>query len=233
MLAEAKKSLDDWIKRLEDGGDIYSFSRNPLKLPLPPDVIKEGLNKYGDFSLMNQKINTSKSSTTHQRFKEDPKEWYQYHSLYREAREEWGEIPYEVIAESIKKRPRDVIGDFGCGEAELSKLISNKVYSFDHVAINPSVIECDISKINLPDEILDVSVFSLSLMGINWKDYLKEAFRLTVPGGHLKIAEPKNRWAETKKQILLEGIKEAGFAIQGEPSDNSSRFIYVDATKPF
>jgi len=233
MLEEAKQALHDWIARLENDGEVYEFSRRPLKIPLPPDVVKKGLQQYGDFSLMNQRINTSKSSTTHERFSNDPEEWFQYHTLYREARKDWTEIPFEKIAQSINKRPRDVIGDFGCGEADLSKLISNKVYSFDHVAANPSVVVCDMANIDLPDETLDVAVFSLSLMGVNWEDYLKEAFRLMVPGGHLKIAEPQNRWADGKLDLLINGIRQAGFAIQGEPSDVSSRFIYIDATKPF
>jgi hypothetical protein len=37
------------------------------------------------------------------------------------------------------------------------------VYSFDHVAMNNNVTSCDMKKVPLADEALDVAVFSLSL----------------------------------------------------------------------
>jgi hypothetical protein len=46
-----------------------------------------------------------------------------------------------------------------------------RVYSFDHVAINDKVIACDIKKVPLADDALDVAVFSLSLMANNWSEY--------------------------------------------------------------
>ena len=49
--------------------------------------------------------------------------------------------------------------------------------SFDHVAINDKVIACDIKSVSecVNDDGLDVVVFSLSLMGKNWSDYIIEA----------------------------------------------------------
>ena len=230
MLSEAKKTLDEWISRLESG-KIYELKRKPLTVPLPPEEKNKAIHKYGDFSLMNQRFNTSKSSTMHERLAKDPEEFYLYHTLYREARETWTEIPYKVFAEQLNKRPDWIIGDFGCGEAELSKLIRNKVYSFDHVAINPSVIACDMANTGAKEETLDVAVFSLSLMGTNWQDYMKEAFRLLRNGGLLKIAEPASGWEENNYTELKKGITSAGFEFLGEPR-LSSKFIYLDAAKP-
>ena len=230
MLSEAKKTLDEWIARLESG-KIYELKRKPLTVPLPPEEKNKAIHKYGDFSLMNQRFNTSKSSTMHERLVKDPEEFYLYHTLYREARETWTETPYKVFSEQLNKRPDWIIGDFGCGEAELSKLIRNKVYSFDHVAINPSVIACDMSNTGMKEEILDVAVFSLSLMGTNWQDYIKEAFRLLRNGGLLKIAETSSGWEENNYAELKKGITSAGFELLGEPR-LSSKFIYLDAAKP-
>jgi superfamily II DNA or RNA helicase len=230
MLAEAKKALNDWVVRLESG-EVYELSRKELKVPLPPEIITKAIHKYGDFSAMNQRFNTSKSSTMHDRLASDPEEFYLYHSLYRKARETWSEVPYQVIATQLNKRPDWVIGDFGCGEALLSKSLRNKVYSFDHVAINPSVIACDMAHTGLGSEILDVVVFSLSLMGVNWEDYLKEAFRLLRNGSLLKVAEPAASWAENNYASLKQGIESAGFELLGE-SRLSSKFIYIDAIKP-
>ena len=230
MLAEAKKALDEWVTRLEDG-EVYELTRKELRVPLPPEAIDHGIKKYGDFSMMNQRINTSKSITTHDRLATDPEEFYLYHSLYRKARETWTEIPFQVIAEQLNKRPDWVIGDFGCGEALLSKSLQNKVYSFDHVAINPSVIACDMSNTGQPNEILDVAVFSLALMGVNWEDYFKEAYRLLRAGGLLKIAEPASKWSDDDFRKLKDGIENAGFNVSGKPK-LSSKFVYIDAMKP-
>jgi SAM-dependent methyltransferase len=154
-----------------------------------------------------------------------------YHTLYREARQTWTEIPYEKIAKSLHKRPDWVVGDFGCGEAKLAESLPNKVYSFDHIAINENVIACDIAKTPLEDKNLDVAVFSLSLMGVNYPDYLKEAYRVLKFGGLLKIAEPINRWLE-KQSDLLAQITNAGFLLIGNVEE-SSQFLYINAIKAF
>lgn len=230
MLNESKAALDEWMKRLESG-EIYELSRRELKIPLPPDQVEKSIRKYGDFSLMNQRFNTSKSTTMHDRLVNDPEEFYLYHSLYREARASWSEVPFVVISEQVNKRPDWVIGDFGCGEALLSKSIGNKVYSYDHVAINSSVIACDMADTGAESDILDVAVFSLSLMGVNWSDYIKEAFRMVKAGGLLKISEPASNWETDGFERLKKGIQDAGFELLGEPR-LSSKFVYIDAVKP-
>ena len=70
---------------------------------------------------MNARFNTAYSHTTHERLQQNPEEWYLYHTLYREARQTWAEIPYEKIAKSLKRRPDWIIGDFGCGEAQTGR----------------------------------------------------------------------------------------------------------------
>jgi hypothetical protein len=68
------------------------------------------------------------------------------------------------------------IGDFGCGEAKIMEAFELlREYSFDHVAINDKVKVRDMINTVLADDILDVAVISLSLMGENWADYIIEA----------------------------------------------------------
>jgi len=229
MLEEAKRALSAWIARLAEG-EPRDVSRPILKVPLPPETVKEDIRRFGDFSTMNARINSSRSSTTHLRFQQNPGQWFLYHTLYREARSTWPEIPFAVFAEWLKRRPDWVVGDFGCGEAELARLVPNKVYSFDHVAVNESVIVCDMSATDLAEDTLDVAVFSLSLMGLNYQDYLREAHRLLRYGGWLKVAEPAARWKERNLEELLSAIASAGFAVVGQPSYRD-RFIYLDAIK--
>jgi len=230
MFAEARKILQEWISALEGGASLSSIARPDLKVPLPPEQLQTALRKYGDFSQMNARIGSSASETTNRRFNESPDEWYLYHSLYKEARKTWVEVPYVVIAESLAKRPDWVIGDFGCGEALLSTIILNKVYNFDHVAINKSVEACDMTRTGLADETLDVAVFSLSLMGLNWADYIKEAHRVLRPGGFIEVAEPASKWEGERQEELKAVLEGVGFQLVGH-ARRSHQFLYLRAVK--
>ncbi len=225
---KANEALQAWISRVEQDR-IFVFERTQLKVPLPEFETQIALRKFGDFSMMNSRFNSAYSQTTHERLKQHPEEWYLYHTLYREARKTWSEIPYEKIAKSLEKRPDLVIGDFGCGEAKLAECLPNKVYSFDYIDINKDVMACDIAHTPLQDEQLDVAIFSLSLMGINYGDYLKEAYRVLKFGGLLKIAEPINRWLDKESELLVQ-ITNAGFITIGN-MEESSQFLYINAIK--
>ncbi len=56
------------------------------------------------------------------------------------------------------------------------------VTSFDLVATEPNVVACDMAHLPVDDQSFDVALFSLSLMGTNWTDFVCEAFRILVPG---------------------------------------------------
>ena len=229
MQKKANEALQAWIERVEKEG-VFTFDRAQLKVPLPEFEAQIARRRFGDFSIMNSRFNCAYSQTTHERLKQNSEEWYLYHTLYREARRTWTEIPYEKIANSLQKRPDWVIGDFGCGEANLSKYLQNQIYSFDHIAINEDIIACDMAHTPLKDGELDVAIFCLSLMGINYPDYLKEAYRVLKFGGLLKIAEPLSRWSE-KKSELLDQITSIGFLRLGN-LEESHQFFYINAIKP-
>ncbi|MBD2315518.1 helicase-related protein [Phormidium tenue] len=229
VLQKAGEALQTWIDRVESG-DIYEINREELRVPLPEAIAKILQRRFGDFSAMNNRFNNSYSHTTSDLLKANPEEWYQYHHLYRAARETWQEIPYEKIAEKLQNYTNLQIGDFGCGEAKLAELLPNhQVHSFDHIAINAKVQACDISHTPLPNATLDVAIFSLSLMGLNYADYLQEAHRTLKGGGSLLIAETISRWTD-KKQELLDLITSLGFTVVKEQTGD--RFLYINATKP-
>jgi hypothetical protein len=229
MFKQAREALQAWITRVEQD-DVFIIERVRLRVPLPTEDARRVQRRFGDLlSTMNARLNTAYSSTTHERLQQQPEEWYLYHTLYREARQAWAEIPYEKIASSLKRRPDWIIGDFGCGEAQLAALLPNIVHSFDHIAIHNRVTACDMTHTPLSAEVLDVAVFSLSLMGLNYADYLIEAQRTLRFGGLLKIAEPISRWAD-KRSELLSAIATAGFLIVGQVEE-SGQFFYIDALK--
>lgn len=223
-----------WTVQKKTNTEYFDEVRKVIYEEENNNVIKFKPSYLGEFSEMNKKWNTSNSNTNHKRYKKDNTEWKKYHSLYSKAREKWTEIPYVEISKKLKERPEWIIGDFGCGENLLSKEIKNKVLAFDHVAIDDSVISCDLSCIPMDNDVLDVAVFSLALMYTNYDEYLKEANRLLKPMGLLMIAEPRNRWSDDEGNLDNDRIKTlldtTGFRIMGDIRMTES-FIYISGIK--
>jgi hypothetical protein len=232
-LPSRKKLLEDVIsyfdefERMVNNEDEVIY-RKKIEVELNLDEIERLKRELGDFSEMNRVWSVSNSKTTGEKLNNNPEIWKLYHTLYRERRQEWNEIPYEVIGKKISSRPDWVVGDFGCGENLLSKEITNKVHAFDHVAIDETVTACDISNVPLKDNVLDVVVFSLSLMGTNYRDYLIEGHRTLRPFGMVMICEPKGTWEENPNE-LIDILKGIGFTANIERS--TDKFIYITGTK--
>lgn len=106
----------------------------------------------------------------------------------------------------------------------------NKVYSFDHVAIDESVIACDMAHTPLEDESIDIAVFSLALWGSNYEDYFKEAYRLLNYDGLIYIAEPTKSYDETQRAELMEILKRNGFTPVGN-IEVRGKFFYITVIK--
>jgi hypothetical protein len=70
-------------------------------------------------------------------------------------------------------------------------------------------------------------VFSLSLMGRNWRDYLTEAHRTLQSFGLLFIAETARRWEGSTE--LEEALRDAGFELL--PPTRRGDFLYLRALK--
>jgi hypothetical protein len=226
MLRQSREALERWIERISGNG-FQAVDRQKLAIPLPP-VLREKLKvQCGDFSVINNRWATSNSTTTHERLQADTSEWYLYHTLYREAREGWPETPADHVAEHLKDRADLKVGDFGCGECILKKsLPEHEMIGLDHVAVDDSVVACDMAHAPLEDGSLGAAVFSLSLMGRNWVDYLAEAHRVLKPFGLLFVAEPAKRWEEGR---LEQAVKEYGFNLMF--SYQRGNFRYLGAVK--
>lgn len=186
---------------------------------------------------LNNKINTQKSETTHKNIQSDPKFLVEYHRQFDEVKKGWDVHPVNVIANKINelKLPAHiimklVIGDFGCGKGELMELLKeNKIYSFDHHnIINEKIIPCDMKSVPINDEILDVAIFSLSLMGTNWPDYIVEAKRCLAKNGFLFIAET-TKSLSARLSELRNVVTENGFQIYED--EEIGDFTFIQARK--
>lgn len=191
--AQAQQDIMDWLQRLE-AGEVESVVRPPIKIPLSgePSEVERRINAYGDFSRVNNRWYAAASEATHARLAANPEEWAHYHTLYRELRQSWPVVPYKEEIRWLSQREGLVVGDFGCGEALIAAEVAERhqVYSFDHVAVGPSVIACDITKVPLEDGVLDLAIFCLALMGSNFTDYIREAHRCLRIDARLHIWEP-------------------------------------------
>lgn len=228
LCSDSLKALKDWQKRVSEG-NISITNRREIELPLRPEIIEYLRPSLGDFSKLNQTWSVSRSNNTFERLKKDKSEWEYYHTLYRQKRKDWDEIPYIEIAKKINKREDWIVADMGCGENLLAKEIPNKVHGFDYVACEEGVVACDISNVPLKDNSVDVVVFSLSLMGSNYIDYVKEGYRILKPFGFMFICEPYKKMEGKIENYKLK-LEETGFNVTSTKT-SSKKFVYVDCMK--
>jgi ribosomal RNA-processing protein 8 len=126
----------------------------------------------------------------------------QYHKGFRRQVESWPSNPLSHYISTLSAYPPcTVIADLGCGDATLARALIPKGYtvmSFDLVADRAFVIEADIfARLPLPGsevdsdgnekqdqghaQIVNVVVCALSLMGTNWPNCIREAWRILRP----------------------------------------------------
>jgi ribosomal RNA-processing protein 8 len=126
----------------------------------------------------------------------------QYHKGFRRQVESWPSNPVSHYISALSTYPpRTVIADLGCGDAALARALIPKGYivmSFDLVADGGFVVEADIfDRLPLPGsevygdgdekssqghaQIVNVVVCALSLMGTNWPNCIREAWRILRP----------------------------------------------------
>ncbi|KAI0523102.1 hypothetical protein KFK09_005492 [Dendrobium nobile] len=185
----------------------------------------------GHFRMLNEKLYTCSGNEAFHFFKKEPELFDVYHAGYQEQMSRWPEQPINIIIKWLKSRSSSmVVADFGCGNASLARTIENKVFSIDLVSTDPSVIACDMSHTPLESKSVDVAVFCLSLMGINYHSYLKEANRVLKPCGWLLIAEvrsrfdPNNGGADPDK--FSEAVKQLGFTLSSKDFTNKMFVLF-------
>ena len=232
MFKKAQESLLKWKERV-DSGKIIENKRGVLDIDLYPEIEDSVLRQRtieSELSEFNRKGRIMRSENMHKEFTDNPDSFFRYHKLRKERMEQWDEIPYEYIATKIKNK-NQVIADFGCGENKFKYCLPNKVYSFDHVAFDESVIACDMKNVPLENESIDVAIFSLSLWGSNYEDYIKEAYRTLNYGGVIYIAEPSKSYDTPElKDELKKLLINNGFEIVGD-IENRGKFLYLKGLK--
>lgn len=154
---------------------------------------------FSFFRSLNQTLYTSASEEATSVM--DEENFEKYHEAYSEIVNKWPVKPAHHLIKKVQglfgKNPAGkVLADMGCGDKPMiaEAFPSCTVYSFDLVSKDERITPCNLSKIPLKNESVDVVIFSLSLMGKDLNRILHEGTRILREGGHLYIAEVASRF---------------------------------------
>jgi len=178
------------------------------------DSLKESLGEkqkrmLSEYQEITKKMSVQNSKNTNEMFKGNVKLWHQYHDnrdISFKGYDNQNEIPINKIMDYLKTKENKKLNilDLGCGRNLIKQYFEKnkkfEITGYDHVSFNGS-IECDISELPNDDETVDVCIFSQSLMGSNWKEYIVEAIRVLRYNGELIISESVERYDNIKQYI--------------------------------
>lgn len=184
------------------------------------------------FRHINEKLYTTTGAEAMEMFKKKPELFEIYHRGFTHQVEKWEVNPVDRIVERIGKMAGDpVVADFGCGDAKIAQSLKNAVFSFDLVKHNEHVIVANSSKVPLGDKSVDIAVFCLSLMGTDFKEFIREARRVLRSKGKLIVAEVSSRIPDVTE--FVHGVEELGFAVleQNQPNSYFTEVVFKK-TKP-
>ncbi|XP_074650498.1 uncharacterized protein LOC141905519 isoform X2 [Tubulanus polymorphus] len=218
---------DSGLDESEDDIPVTAGKRGKKVLPLRERMIDRL--QTARFRYLNEQLYTCTGSEAFEMFKNDPQSFEVYHTGYQTQVEKWPKNPQDDMIKYIKSKPSSfVIGDFGCGEAQIAQSVKNTVHSFDLVKVNEHITPCDMSKVPLDDETVDVVIFCLSLMGTNLADFLIEARRVLKPGGSMRIAEVISRFENVHKFCI--NVESLGFTTVSQDTSNKM-FVILEFKK--
>lgn len=89
------------------------------------------------FRHLNEQLYTRDSADAQRLFQEEPALFEAYHEGFRSQAERWPVRPVDEFINYLAKQPGDwVVGDMGCGDAEIAERARQRVLSFDLLETN-------------------------------------------------------------------------------------------------
>ncbi|RKP22047.1 ribosomal RNA-processing protein 8 [Rozella allomycis CSF55] len=198
--------------KINNSQETPALSKSAKKPVSKLSKLEKNLNA-GRFRWINEKLYTTKSGSAFDLFQESPSLFDIYHEGFSTQVKKWPLNPLDAIIAHFKRFKNLKIADMGCGEAKFAQTLHtiHEIHSFDLVAANEFITACDISKTPLKDESVDAVIFSLSLMGVNYASFIKEAMRILHSKGELVIAEVTSRFENEEKFLVW--LKSLGFLL--------------------
>ena len=237
-LRMAKNSLTEFLKN-----DSYKSS---VEVPVVADEIRltkkprirgdrNQRDYFSEFQGINQRISTSTVDGVFTKIIKNEEDWRRYHELRNKAIGDIQDQTINVIARDLlKSRKHKIIADMGCGMNQLKTLLPNnyEIISVDMYAADETVKICNIINTSsiIPDNSLDVVVYSLSLWSRNWRDILTDAYRALDYDGKIIIAEPVSSSSKSIDKVKL-ALIEKGFTNISVTIDANDKYYYMTATK--
>ena len=178
LLSALSKSSSNLHKLSHGNSNTVNSSKNKV------DKNKSKL-AGAKFRWINEKLYTISSKEALKLFKTNPDMFNNYHDGFDTQVQHWPQNPVDIFISKLATiRKGSVVADMGCGTAKIARSLSKKlvVHSFDLASDNDLITVADIANVPLDNKSVDVVVFSLSLMGINYIDFLIEAYRIVKYG---------------------------------------------------
>ena len=243
-IEEAKRLASERLREFIESGKIDSTKRS--EIPVQAENIKlshkerhrGNRNQRDYFSVyqgFNQRISTSTCGGVFSKIIKSKEDWNKYHDLRNKAMGNIQDQPLQTIARDyLKSKKHKVIGDMGCGMNQLKTLLPEnyEVISVDMYAADETVKVCnlmDTSKI-LPNESLDVAVYCLSLWSKDWREIIKDAYRILDYDGKIIIVEPVSSSSKSIDKVRAT-LQENGFSNISTTKDADEKFYYMTASK--
>jgi hypothetical protein len=174
------------------------------------------------YKLTGRAWSTQKSCTTHEKLQSNPTEWHAYHAardISFQGYTDQSQIPRNrVIANLAKKRKHRLrILDLGCGRNNIAQHFAENdkdhkftIQGYDHVVEEGSGARVgNIADLSAQehDESADICLWSQSLMGSDWSEYLTEGYRMLRYNGEFIISEHIRMLDKVRAELERLGCK--------------------------
>jgi hypothetical protein len=195
-----------------------------------------------DYKITGRLWATQKSTTTHEKLQSNPAEWRAYHAardISFQGYADQSQIPRNrVIAHLANKRKHRLrILDLGCGRNNIAQHYANAdknhkfaIQGYDHIAEEGSgALVGNIADLTAQeeDESADICIYSQSLMGSDWRDYLTEGYRILRYNGEFIISEHIKMLDDVRAELGRLGCK-----VESVNADADADASAADASKP-
>jgi hypothetical protein len=238
-----KLAKDKFLTFINNEGGSEKSREIPVQAaelkPAPSKTRPEGQGNqrdyFSEFQGINQRISTSTCDGVFSKIFKNKEDWENYHILREKATGSKQNQPLEIISQDfLKSKKHKIIGDMGCGMNQLKTLLPEnyEVISVDMYAADDTVKVCnlmDTSKI-IPNESLDIAVYCLSLWSRDWREILKDAYRILDYDGKIIIVEPVSSSSKSIDKVR-QALMENGFTNFSTTKDGKDKFYYMTANK--
>ena len=175
------------------------------------------------YKLTGRAWSSQKSTTTHEKLQSNPAEWHAYHAardISFQGYTDQSQIPRNRIIAHLANKRKDKkfrILDLGCGRNNIAQHFMHiekdhkfTVQGYDHVIEEGSTARVG-NIANLvaqeEDESVDICIYSQSLMGTDWCEYLTEGYRMLRCGGEFIISEHIKMLDNVRAELVRLGCK--------------------------